>query len=339
MKASSEPLSGRRKAAILMVLLGDELASEVYKGLPKEEVRSITREISELKEVPAAVSAEVLREYFERNRSKEYSVEGGEEYAGKILSKAFGADSARALMSETPSPQQLAETHLAELQKADPVQLARLVESEHPQTIALVVAHLPAKNARGFFLALPSATRAQVVTRLAQMQQFSPESVSRIAAALYARLNAAAQQKRQKYSGIQAVADLLNNVDKTASNEMLETIEQHNAELATAIRNQMFVFEDFLEIPETGLRELLGQIDKKQLATALKGASEDLRNHFFKCMSSRAVEMLKEDMEALGPLRARDVQSGQQEIVNLARRLESDGKLVLKSDGEESYVL
>ena len=124
-----------------------------------------------------------------------------------------------------------------------------------------------------------------------------------------------------------------------ASNEMLETIEQHNAELATAIRNQMFVFEDFLEIPETGLRELLGQIDKKQLATALKGASEDLRNHFFKCMSSRAVEMLKEDMEALGPLRARDVQSGQQEIVSLARRLESDGKLVLKSDGEESYVL
>jgi flagellar motor switch protein FliG len=322
-----------------MVLLGDELASEVYKGLPKDEVRSITREISELKEVPPAMAAEVLREYFERSRSKEYSVEGGEEYATKILSKAFGVDSARALMSEVPSPQQLAETHLAELQKADPVQLARLMESEHPQTIALVVAHLSAKNARGVFLALPAATRAQVVTRLAQMQQFSPDSLSRIATALYSRLSAAAQQKRQKYSGIQAVADLLNNVDKTASNEMLEAIEQHNAELATAIRNQMFVFEDFLEIPETGLRELLGQIDKKQLAIALKGASEDLRNHFFKCMSSRAVEMLKEDMEALGPLRAREVQSGQQEIVSLARRLEGDGKLVLKADGEESYVL
>jgi len=338
-KTSQEPLSGRRKAAILMVLLGDELASEVYKTLPKNEVRSITQEIAELKEVPPNIDAEVLREYFDRSRSQEYSVRGGEAYAAKVLSKAFGAESAHALMSESPNAEQLSAMHIAELQKADPIQLAKLVEPEHPQTIALVVAHLPPKSARSVFLSLPAAVRTQVITRLAQMQQFSPDSLHRIAAALYSRLSAAAQQRRQEYSGIQAVADLLNNVDKNASNELLETIEQHNAELATSIRNQMFVFEDFLEIPETGIRELLGQIDKKQLAIALKGASEELRNHFFKCMSSRAVEMLKEDMEALGPLRAREVQGGQQEIVSLARRLESDGKMVLKSDGEDSYVL
>src|SRR5262249_7035643 len=161
---------GRRKAAILMVLLGDELASELYKTLPKDEVRSITREIADLEEVSPTVAAEVLREYFQRSRAKDYSVQGGKDYANKVLSKAFGDEPAKALMSETPSPEQLAAMHLEELQKADPVQLAKLLESEHPQTIALVMAHLPAKSARSAFLALSPAIRSQVVTRLAQMQ-------------------------------------------------------------------------------------------------------------------------------------------------------------------------
>ena len=138
---------------------------------------------------------------------------------------------------------------------------------------------------------------------------------------------------------MKAVADLLNQIDQEAGTSILETIEQDNAQLATSIRNLMFTFEDFLEVPEPGMRELLGQIDKKKLAVALKGASEDLKNHFFKCMSSRAVEMLKEDMEALGPIRSREVNAAQQEAVTVARRLESEGKMVLKTEQEESYVL
>jgi flagellar motor switch protein FliG len=339
MKPPAEPLTGRRKAAILMVLLGDELAADIFKNLPKNEVRLITQEIAQLNDVPPAVAAQVLQEYFEQNRSQEYSVQGGEAYANKLLQKAFGPESARALMAEAPSAEDRSAQHLAALRKVEPAQLVKLLDSEHPQTIALVLAHLPAKNARDTFLLLPEAVRGPAITRLAQMQHFSPDTVKKVAEVLHGRLSAATQQKRQDYSGIQAVADLLNQVDKTASATILEAIEQSNADLASSIRNQMFVFEDFLEIPEAGLRELLGQIDKKQLGIALKGASEDLRNHFFKCMSSRAVEMLKEDMEALGPMRARDVQAGQKEIVALARRLEGDGKMVLKSDGEESYVL
>jgi flagellar motor switch protein FliG len=339
MKASGETLSGRKKAAILMVLLGDELATDIFKNLPKREVRLVTQEIAELRDVTPAVAAQVLQEYFEQSRAQEYSVKGGEEYATKLLVKAFGAESARALMSETPSAEDLSARYLAELQKVESTQLAKLLESEHPQTIALVMAHLPPKRARDVVLMLPEAVRSQAITRLAQMQHFSPDAVGKIAEVLYQRLSATTQQKRQSYSGIQAVADLLNQVDKAASGTILETIEESNAELASSIRNQMFVFEDFLEIPESGLRELLGQIDKKQLGIALKGASEELRNHFFKCMSSRAVEMLKEDMEALGPMRSRDVQAGQQEVVTLARRLEAEGKIILKSDVEESYVL
>jgi flagellar motor switch protein FliG len=339
MKAAAKGLTGRRKAAILMVLLGDDLAADIYKNLPKSEVRLITQEIAELSDVPPATAAEVLQEYFEQSRSQEYSVQGGEAYANKLLVKAFGVESARALLAETPSAADLSAQHLNALRDADPKQLVKVLQSEHPQTIALVLAHLSAKNAQQIFMLLPEAMRGPAITRLAQMQEFSPDTIKKVAEVLHSRLSSATQQKRQDYSGIQAVADLLNQVDKTASHSILEAIEQSNAELASSIRNQMFVFEDFLEIPESGLRELLGQIDKKQLGIALKGSSEDLRNHFFKCMSSRAVEMLKEDMEALGPMRTRDVQAGQQEIVALARRLEGDGKMILKSDTEESYVL
>jgi flagellar motor switch protein FliG len=147
------------------------------------------------------------------------------------------------------------------------------------------------------------------------------------------------EQSRRAYGGVKAVADLLNQLDQMSSSSILETIEEENAQLATSIRNLMFTFEDFLEIPETGLRELLGQVDKKTLAIALKSSSEDLRNHFFKCMSSRAVEMLKEDMEALGPMRSREVGNAQQEVVNTARRLEGEGKMFLKTEQEESYVV
>jgi flagellar motor switch protein FliG len=163
--------------------------------------------------------------------------------------------------------------------------------------------------------------------------------VKKIAMVLHRRLSTLGSQSRRAYGGVKAVADLLNQIDQEATGTILEAIEQDNAQLATTIRNLMFTFDDFLEVPDTGIRELLGQVDKKTLATALKGSSEDLKNHIFKCMSSRAVEMLKEDMDALGPVRARDVQNAKHEIVAVARRLESEGKLVLKQEQEDSYVV
>ena len=188
-------------------------------------------------------------------------------------------------------------------------------------------------------MVLPERLRGQAVKRLAQMQQFSPEMVKKIALVLHKRLIRLGQQSRRAYGGVKAVADLLNQMDQLSSGTILDTIEQDDTLLATSIRNLMFTFGDFLEIPEPGMRELLGQVDKKTLSIALKSASEDLRNHFFKSMSSRAVEMLKEDMEALGPMRARDVAAAQQEIVTVARRLETEGKMVLKAEEEESYVV
>jgi flagellar motor switch protein FliG len=225
------------------------------------------------------------------------------------------------------------------VQKADPQQIVNVLQQEHPQTIALVLAHLNATVSKNVLLLLPEPARTQAVKRLAEMQNFSPEVVQKISAVLQRKLVAPAEQDKRSYGGVDTVADLLNRVGPKVTSDLLAGIEKDNANLAATIRNQMFTFEDFVEVPETGLRELLSQLDKKVLATGLKGASENLRNHVFKCMSSRAVEMLQEDMEALGPIRSKDVQQAQSEIVAVARKLEAEGKMTLKNETEDAYVV
>jgi flagellar motor switch protein FliG len=332
-------LVGKRKAAILLVLLGDEVASTVYKHLPEAEVREVTQEIAELEYISPDLASKVLREYHRLSLTQEYLAQGGHEYARKLLVKAFGEQGARDLLVEVNRAQEASAQNLDTLQKADPQQLAKFIQGEHPQTIALILAHLNSKVARTVLMLLPEKIRSQAVKRLAQMQQFSPEMVKKIALVLNKHLVTLGTQSQRAYGGVKTVADLLNQIDQEATASILETIEQDNAQLATTIRNLMFTFEDFLEVPDTGIRELLAQVDKKALATALKGASEDLKNHIFKCMSSRAVEMLKEDMDVLGPIRSRDVRTAQTEIVAIARRLEGEGKLTLKQEQEESYVV
>jgi flagellar motor switch protein FliG len=335
----TEPLTGQRKAAILLVLLGDEAAAGVYKMLPPSELRQITQEIAELEYISPALAATVLQEYHDLSMTQEYLSQGGQEFASKLLIKAFGEAGARSLLDEVTKAQELSSQNLDTLQKTDPQQLAKFIQGEHPQTIALIVAHLNVRTARVVLMLLPEKIRAQAVRRLAQLQQFSPEMVKKISIVLHRRLTGMGQQSRRSFGGVKAVADLLNNIDQEATKSILASIEQDNEPLATSIRNLMFTFEDFLDVQDVGLRELLGQLDKKTLAVALKGASDDLKNHFFKGMSSRAVEMLKEDMEALGPIRSRDVQTAQHEAVTVARKLEAEGKIALKSEQEEAYVV
>jgi flagellar motor switch protein FliG len=339
MSGPDERLSGKRKVAILLVLLGDEVATEVYKNLPDTELKVISQEIAGLDYVTPEAAEKVLKEYHELSLTQQYLAQGGPDYANKLLVKAFGEVEASALIEEVTRIQELSVQNLDTLQKADPQQLAKFIQGEHPQTIALVLAHLTPKAARAVLMLLPEKVRGQSVKRLAQMQQFSPEMVKKISVVLHRRLLAIGQQSRRAYGGVKAVADLLNQIDQESGANILETIEQDNAQLATSIRNLMFTFEDFLEVPDPGMRELLGQLDKKTLAIALKGGTEDLKNHFFKCMSTRAVEMLKEDMDALGPIRSREVNTAQQEAVTVARRLEAEGKMVLKTEQEESYVV
>lgn len=337
--ALEKATSGIRKAAILVVLLGDEVAASLYRNLSDEDVRRLTQEIAELGYVSPETASEVLQEYYRLTLTQEYLAQGGPDYATKVLVKAFGESGATNLLDQVVKAQEAGARNLDTLQKADPAQLAKFIQGEHPQTIALVLAHLSAKTASVVLGFLSEKTRANVIKRLAQMQQFSPEVVQQISLVLHKKLEALGEQSRRSYGGVNAVSEMMNRLDPQTTKNILEVIESDDAQLAVAIRNSMFTFEDLIGVPDVGIRELLGQVDKKVLASAMKGAPEELKNHLMKAMSSRAAEMLKEDIDALGPMRSRDVVHAQQEIVALARKLEAEGKMTLKSEGEEAYVV
>lgn len=335
---ASAPVSGVRKAAILMVVVGEETASHVYRQLPQHEVEMITGEITALGNVDSKTALNVLEEFERMTLTGDYLAQGGTEYANKLLVTAFGEDGAKELLRQVSRAAEMSAGKLDSLQKADPQQLAKFIEGEHPQTIALILAHLDAKPASTLLLRLPEELRAESIKRLAQLRQFSPEVAQRVALVLHKRLEALGEQSRRAYAGLRGVADLMNRLDLGTSKTILEGIEKDDPKLALSIRNLMFTFEDLLTVPETAIRELLGQMDKKTLATALRGASEELKTYVFKSMSSRAVEMLKEDMEVLGPVKSKDINKAQLEAVAVIRKLEAEGKVTLGSEGDDELV-
>jgi flagellar motor switch protein FliG len=338
MTGTPAPPTGVRKAAILMVLLGEDAASQIYRHLQPLEVEQITAEIAELKQVNSEIALTVLEEFNALVVTGDYVSQGGTEYANKLLVKAFGEEGASELLRQVSQAAEVSGGKLDSLRKIDPQQLAKFIEGEHPQTIALILAHLDSKQASQVLLRLPKELRAEPIKRLAQLRQFSPEMAQRVSLVLNKRIEAMGEQSRRAYAGLKGVADLMNRLDVATGKSILETIEGEDPKLALSIRNLMFTFEDLLTVPETGLRELLGQMDKKTLATALRGASEELKNYIFKSMSSRAVEMLKEDMEVLGPVKQKEISKAQLEAVAVARKLEAEGKLSLSPGGEDEFV-
>jgi len=330
--------SGIQKAAVLVVLLGEETASQIYRHLPQPDLERLTQAISELPYVDPGTALTVLEEYHGMTLTQDYLAQGGTDYAQKLLVKAFGEDGARQLLKQVTRAAEMSAGNLDSLQKSDPQQLAKFLEEEHPQTIALILAHLESKQASTLLMRLPEALRAEAINRMARLRQFSPEIAQKVSLSLHQRLEALGEQHRRAYAGFQGVADLLNHMDPGQAKVILETIEKEDPKVALNIRNLMFTFQDLLGVPEAGIREWLGQMDKKTLALGLRGASEELKNYIFKSMSSRAVEMLKEDMEVLGPVKAREVNKAQQEAVAVARKLEAEGKISLGAEEDEFVV-
>jgi flagellar motor switch protein FliG len=323
---------------MLMVILGEDAASEIYRHLPQGEVEQITQEIAGLDYVNPETGLVVLEEFHRLVLTGDYISQGGTAYANKLLVKAFGKEGASELLRQVSQAAEASGTKLDSLRKADPQQLAKFIEGEHPQTIALILAHLESKQASMVLMKLPPELRAEPIKRLAQLRQFSPEMAQRVAVVLHGRLEALGEQSRRAYAGLRGVADLMNRLDVAVGKTILEAIEGEDPKLALSIRNLMFTFEDLITVPEAGIRELLGQMDKKTLATALRGASEEMKNYIFKSMSSRAVEMLKEDMEVLGPVKSREINKAQLEAVAVARKLEAEGKLTLTQETEDEFV-
>jgi flagellar motor switch protein FliG len=330
--------AGPRKAAILMVILGEEAASAIYRHLPPTDVEQITHEIAGLSAVKGDTALAVLEEFERLVMAGDCLAQGGAEYANKVLIKAFGEEGAKELLRQISLTAEMSAGKLDSLRKADPQQLAKFIEGEHPQTIALILAHLEAKQASTLLMRLPAELRAEAIKRLAQLRQFSPEMAERVSLVLHKRLEALGEQSRRAYAGLRGVADLMNRLELNTAKSILEGIEKEDPKLALSIRNLMFTFEDLMTVPEAGIRELLAQMDKKSLATALRGASEELKAYIFKSMSSRAVEMLKEDMDVLGPVKSKDIHKAQSEAVAVARKLEAEGKLTLTQESEDEYV-
>ena len=305
--ASRSTLTSARKAAVLLALLDDDASTEICKHLGKEELRLLAREISELDEITPELAATVLQEYQSLSTTPASAGKGGPDHAARLVVRALGDEASRPLVRDVIRAKETTNQNLEALEKADPKQLAKLIAAGESTDHRVDCRPSAPTSSKAVLMALPDEVRIEAIKRLAQMQNFSPEIVSKISGVLCRKLKSFGEQDRRAYGGVKAVADLLNQLDGKITTSILETIEKDSGSLALLIRNQMFTFEDFTEVSEAGLRELLSHVDKKTLATSLKSASESLQGRIFGCMSSRAVEMMKEDMEALGQICARKI--------------------------------
>lgn len=335
----NQVFSGITKAAIALVTLGDATAGEIFPFLSDEEVQTLSRSISELSTISADQAERVLNELHEMELASAHLSAGGLDYAKRVLNSAFGPDRARRIIDRLVRSIGEEIPTFDSLQKADPQQVAKFIQGERPQTIALVLSHLNSGSAAGMLMALPPEVRSDVALRMASLEQISPDIVRRIASILELKLKSLGQFSRESYGGVTAVAEMFNRLESNAGQELLQEIADGDAEVGEAIRNLMFVFEDLLLVDAMGMREVLSRADKKVLTIALKGTSEKLRDHFFDNMSERGAAMLKEDMEALGPVKIREVEAAQQEIIGVVRTLESEGVLSLQGAVGEQYVV
>jgi flagellar motor switch protein FliG len=336
-RQSDQQPNGLRKAAILTLMVGDETAAQIFKHLSEEEIERIAREVASVGTVQPQIGTEVLEEFHTMWRASEYLTRGGVEYAQKLLVKSLGPDMARRVLDRVVKSFE-STMAFTSLEKADPQQLSKFILSEHPQTIALLLAHLKPAQAAQLANSLPDELRVEVITRMATLDEISPEVMTRVSSVIEARLKSLGSHHHESYGGVRAVAELLNRLDRGVSSAVLETIENESPELAVSIRNLMFVFDDLLHVDDNAVREIIQRADKKTLTLALKGAAEEIRTRFLSNMSKRAAQMIKEEMDVLGAVRLREVEKAQQEIVAIARKLEEEGLLVTGAAAGEPYV-
>jgi len=335
MNTEEESLSGVRKAALLVLSLGENAASDVLRNLSPDEVEQIGEEIAQLGNVERESADDVLSEFVALGTSN--PLRGGASVAQRFVEITLGPDGSRRFLDRVTQGGKKSH-HLDGFGEIDPEHLAKFVQHEHPQTIALVVAHLEPSQGAAVFSLLPDALRSEVSVRVASMEEISPDILHRIGSVLDEKLRAFGNFRRETYGGVRAVAELLNRVDRNTSRDVLENLEENNPDVALSIRNLMFVFDDLLLLDDKAIREVLQQVDKKALAIALKGTTVELQDAFFKNMSQRAGDNLREEMDMMGPIKVKDVEDSQKEVVELVRKLESEGTVSIGS-GADEYVI
>jgi len=337
--AKPKPITGLRKAAVLLIAIGEEASGKVVKDLSDDEVHTISKSIMTSEPVTSEEASAVLREFHELVTARTYVVKGGSDYACKMLRRAFGADAARRLVDRVNQSIGVESANFDSLQNSEPQQLANFIHGEHPQTIAMILSHLNPSQSAALLAAMPEEMRPNLAKRMANLEQISPEIIGKIAQTIGDRLKSLGDISHQSYGGVRAVAEMFNHMDAGRRKSILQAMGATDAELVSNIRHLMFVFEDLLGIDAAGIRELVGAVDRRALTVALKGTSEKLQRHIMQNLSSEGAIMLREDIESLGPVRIKDVEAAQQEVISTLRRLESEGALSLGTGPNDRYVI
>ncbi|MBS1717878.1 MAG: flagellar motor switch protein FliG [Armatimonadetes bacterium] len=319
------------------MVLGPEIAGEVLTQLESEHVETLSLELARLDKILPDQRDQVIQEFYEIVLTQDFISEGGIQHARKILESAFGEQKAQELLGRVEDAMQVVPFDF--LRKADPAQVQSFIQDEHPQTIALILAYMPVTSAAAILSKLPSDLRADVAGRIAMMDQTPPEVIRRVEQVLEKKIASVLTQEMKKAGGPKALVDLLNRVDRSTERLILDSLQETNPELSDAVKNMMFVFEDILQLDDRAIQAILKDVDVKELGTALKGTSPEVQQKIFRNMSERAVGMLKEDMEFMGPVRLRVVEEAQQKVVAVIRRLEESGELVIGRGGEEEVLV
>lgn len=331
-------LNGIQKAAILFITLGPEASAGIIKKLPEREIQKITYEIANITSVKSEVKEDILKEFIEMNKAKDYLVEGGIDYARDLLSKALGSQRAKEILDKVAEETEQYRP-FAIARKADAHQLLNVINSEHPQTIALILCYLQADKAGQILSSLPEELQSEVAYRIATMSNTSPMVIKEIEKVLNSKLSSVIRSDVTVIGGVETIVDILNQVDRTTEKNITEGLEKESAELAEKVKESMFVFEDIITLDDVAIQRVLREVESKELALALKGCSEEVADTIFRNQSKRAAASLKEDIEFLGPVRLMDVEKAQQKIVAVIRRLDEAGEIVLSRGGEDAIIV
>ncbi|MFD2371294.1 flagellar motor switch protein FliG [Brevibacillus sp. GCM10020057] len=337
MARGAKELTGRQKAAILLISLGPEISAQVFKHLREDEIEQLTLEIANVRKVDNDEKDKILAEFHQIAVAKEVISQGGITYAKEILQKALGETKAMDIINRLTANLQVRPFDFA--RKADPGQILNFIQNEHPQTIALVLSYLEAQQAAMILSALPQERQAEVAKRIAMMDSTSPEVIAQVEQVLEQKLSATVTQDYTQAGGIEAIVAVLNGVDRGTERTILDSLEIQDPELAEEIKKRMFVFEDIATLDNRSIQRVIRDVENADLQLALKVASEEVREVIFRNMSKRMADTFKEEMEFMGPVRLRDVEEAQSRIVAIIRRLEEAGEIIIARGGGDDIIV
>jgi len=329
--------SGLKKSAILLMALGPSVSAKILRHFNETDIERISLEIANTTKVEVNTIEEVLEEFLLLSQAQRYMLDGGLDYARNLLEQTLGTQRATEIIKKLKEASQIKPFMF--VRKADPKQLTNLIGQEHPQTIALILSYLDPLQASQVLGSLPDEQQPEIARRIALMDRTSPEVLKEVEGVLQERLSSVVQQDFAAAGGIQSLVDILNNVDRGTEKLILEELEKDDPKLVDEIRKLMFIFEDVTALDNASIQRIIREVDQKDLALALKGSSEEVKERIFRNVSKRAAEMLKEDVEFMGPVRLREVEEAQQRIVSVVRKLDETGEIIISRGGEDAIIV